>query len=88
MTSARTWGEVYGADVSKTTISTITDKVLEGMGEWQNRPLDPVYPVVFVDCIHVKVRDGRLANRGDLHRRGRDRGRQPRHRRVVGRGRR
>ena len=32
--------EVYGADVSKTTISTITDKVIEGMGEWQNRPLD------------------------------------------------
>lgn len=55
--------EVYGADVSKTTISTITDKVLEGMSEWQNRPLDPVYPVVFVDCIHVKVRDGQVANR-------------------------
>lgn len=28
------------------------------MSEWQNRPLDPVYPVVFIDCIHVKVRDG------------------------------
>lgn len=55
--------EVYGAEVSKTTISTITDKVLEGMAEWQNRPLDPVYPVVFVDCIHVKVRDGQVANR-------------------------
>ena len=55
--------EVYGAQVSKTTISTITDKVLEGMAEWQNRPLDPVYPVVFVDCIHVKVRDGQVANR-------------------------
>lgn len=55
--------EVYGADVSKATISTITDKVLEGMSEWQNRPLDPVYPVVFVDCIHVKVRDGQVANR-------------------------
>ncbi len=55
--------EVYGAEVSKTTISTITDKVLEGMAEWQNRPLDPVYPVVFVDCVHVKVRDGQVANR-------------------------
>jgi transposase-like protein len=42
--------EVYGASVSKTTISTITDKVMEGMSEWQNRPLDPVYPVVFIDC--------------------------------------
>jgi putative transposase len=55
--------EVYGASVSKTTISTITDKVMEGMSEWQNRPLDPVYPVVFIDCIHVKVRDGQVANR-------------------------
>lgn len=40
--------EVYGAEVSKTTISTITDTVIEGMTEWQNRPLDPVYPVVFI----------------------------------------
>ncbi len=55
--------EVYGAEVSKTTISTITDKVVEGMAEWQNRPLDPVYPVIFVDCIHVKIRDGQVANR-------------------------
>ena len=55
--------DVYGSDVSKTTISTITDKVLDGMTEWQNRPLDPVYPVVFIDCIHVKVRDGQVANR-------------------------
>jgi len=55
--------EVYGASVSKTTISTITDKVMEGMSEWQNRPLDSVYPVVFIDCIHVKVRDGQVANR-------------------------
>ena len=55
--------EVYGAQVSKATISTITDKVLEGMAEWQNRPLDPVYPVIFIDAIHVKVRDGQVANR-------------------------
>ena len=55
--------DVYGTDVSKTTISTITDKVLDGMHEWQNRPLDPVYPVVFIDAIHVKVRDGQVANR-------------------------
>jgi putative transposase len=55
--------EVYGAQVSRQTISTITDKVVEGMVEWQNRPLDPVYPVVFVDAIHVKVRDGQVSNR-------------------------
>lgn len=55
--------EVYGAEVSKQTISTITDKVLEGMAEWQNRPLDAVYPVIFIDAIHVKIRDGQVANR-------------------------
>lgn len=55
--------EVYGASVSKSTISTITDKVMDGMAEWQNRPLDAIYPVIFIDCIHVKVRDGQVANR-------------------------
>jgi putative transposase len=55
--------EIYGAEVSKQTISTITDRVIEGMAEWQNRPLDPVYPVVFIDCINVKIRDGQVANR-------------------------
>lgn len=55
--------EVYGAEVSKQTISTITDKVIDGMSEWQNRPLDSVYPVIFLDAIHVKIRDGKVANR-------------------------
>nr|WP_246370552.1 IS256 family transposase [Amycolatopsis echigonensis] len=55
--------EVYGAEVSRQTISTITDKIVEGMVEWQNRPLDPVYPVIFIDAIHVKIRDGKVANR-------------------------
>lgn len=55
--------EVYGAEVSRQTISTITDKVVEGMVEWQNRPLDPVYPVIFIDAVHVKIRDGQVANR-------------------------
>src|SRR5213082_1843928 len=55
--------EVYGAQVSKDTISTITDRVLEGMAEWQSRPLDPVYAVVFIDAINVKVREGQVANR-------------------------
>ncbi|GAA3706363.1 hypothetical protein GCM10023082_00470 [Streptomyces tremellae] len=48
--------EVYGAEVFKQTISTITDKVMEGMAEWQARPLDRVCPVVFVDAINVKIR--------------------------------
>jgi putative transposase len=55
--------EVYGAQVSRQTISTITDKVIEGMTEWQNRPLDVVYPVIFIDAVHVKIRDGQVANR-------------------------
>jgi putative transposase len=55
--------EVYGASVSKETISTITDRVLEGLGEWQNRPLDVIYPVIFIDAINVKIRDGQVANR-------------------------
>ncbi len=55
--------ELYGAEISKSTISTITDSVMAGMTEWQNRPLDSVYPVVFIDCVNVKVRDGQVANR-------------------------
>jgi Transposase and inactivated derivatives len=55
--------DVYGASVSKDTISKITDKVIEEMTEWQNRPLDRVYPVVFIDAIVVKVRDGQVRNK-------------------------
>ncbi|GGZ27321.1 hypothetical protein GCM10010365_54420 [Streptomyces poonensis] len=55
--------EAYGAEVSQQTISTITDQVMDGMAEWQNRPLDRVYPVLFVDAIKVRIRDGQVANR-------------------------
>jgi putative transposase len=55
--------EIYGAEVSKQTISAITDRVMEGMAEWQSRPLDPVYAVVFIDAIQVKIREGQVANR-------------------------
>ena len=55
--------EVYGAQVSRETISKITDQVLERMAEWQSRPLERVYPVLFIDAIFVKVRDGQVANR-------------------------
>jgi len=55
--------DIYGATVSKDTISRITDKVVGEMTEWQNRPLDRVYPVIFIDAIHVKVRDGQVTNR-------------------------
>jgi transposase-like protein len=57
------FAEIYGASVSKETISRITDKVVADMAEWANRPLDPVYVAVFIDAIHVKVRDGQVANR-------------------------
>jgi transposase-like protein len=55
--------EVYGAKVSKDTISGITDTGIEQMTGWQNRPLDRVYPVLFIDAIMVKVRDGQVTNR-------------------------
>ena len=57
------FAEVYGASVSKDTISRITDKVIEEMTEWRNRPLDRVYPVLFIDALIVKVRDGQVVNR-------------------------
>src|ERR1022692_2667120 len=55
--------EVYGAEVSKQTITTITDRVMEGLAEWQSRPLDSVYAVIFIDAINVKIREGQVANR-------------------------
>jgi putative transposase len=55
--------DIYGATVSKDTISRITDKVVAEMADWCNRPLEPVYPVVFIDAIHVKIRDGQVTNR-------------------------
>jgi transposase-like protein len=56
-------GEIYGAKVSKETVTRITDAVMEGMTAWQNRPLDRVYPVIFIDAIVVKIREGQVANR-------------------------
>ena len=49
--------ELYGVDLSPSMISTITDKVLASAAEWQNRMLDEVYPIVYMDAIHFKVRD-------------------------------
>lgn len=57
------FSEMYGASVSKDTISRITDKVIGEMDEWSNRPLESVYCAIFIDAIHVKVRDGQVANR-------------------------
>jgi transposase-like protein len=55
--------EIYGAKVSKETVTRITDAVIETMVAWQNRPLEAVYPVVFIDAINVKIREGKVANR-------------------------
>ena len=57
------FAEIYGASVSKEMVSRITDRVVEEMTEWCNRPLESVYPVVFIDAIHVKVRDGQVTNK-------------------------
>jgi putative transposase len=50
--------EMYGTEVSPTLISSVTDAVIEEVKAWQARPLDTLYPIVYLDCIHVKVRDG------------------------------
>src|SRR5918997_5456932 len=57
------FAEIYGASVSKETVSRITDKVMEEMADWANRPLDGVYAAIFIDAIMVKVRDGQVGNR-------------------------
>ena len=55
--------ELYGVEVSAQTISTITDKVWSLVEAWQSRPLAAVYPIVYLDCIHLKLRrDGRVLN--------------------------
>ena len=54
--------EVYGASVSKDTVSRITDKVVEEMQAWCCRPLQGLYAAIFIDAIYVKVRDGQVGN--------------------------
>lgn len=49
--------EMYGTEVSPSLISSVTDAVADEVKAWQSRPLEPIYPIVYLDCIHVKVRD-------------------------------
>jgi putative transposase len=49
--------EIYHTNVSKELISTVTDGVIEEVTSWQNRSLDEIYPILYLDCIHVKARD-------------------------------
>jgi transposase-like protein len=55
--------EMYDVEVSPDLISRVTDAVVDELAEWQARPLDPVYPVIFIDALMVKIRDGVVANR-------------------------
>jgi len=55
--------EMYQVQVSPDLISRVTDAVVEELTEWQNRPLDAVWPVIFIDALNVKIRDGIVANR-------------------------
>ena len=50
--------EMYGTEVSPSLISSVTDAVADEVKAWQSRPLNPIYPIVYLDCIHVKVREG------------------------------
>lgn len=56
--------DIYGVEVSDSVISRVTDAVLADVVAWQNRPLDPIYPIVYLDCIVVKIRqDNRIINK-------------------------
>jgi transposase-like protein len=55
--------EIYDTDISRETISKITDRVVEDLVAWQSRPLDAVYPVLLIDAVVIKVRDTQVANR-------------------------
>jgi putative transposase len=56
--------EIYGVEVSPDLISTVTDSVIEEVRQWQSRPLDPIYPILYLDALQVKVKDqGRVSNK-------------------------
>ena len=52
-----TFKELYDADISPTLVSRVTDQVLIQVQQWQNRELDPIYPIVYLDCIVLKIRE-------------------------------
>ena len=56
--------DLYGIEVSATMVSNITDKIIPEIKEWQDRPLDSIYPIVFIDAVHFSVReDNRVAKK-------------------------
>ena len=58
---------LYGVDISPDYVSKVTDRVLEDVQEWQNRPLESVYPVAFLDAIRVKIRSGAAVKNMAVH---------------------
>ncbi len=52
--------EIYGTEVSPELISTVTDRVIDDINAWQNRTLDSIYPIAYLDCIHIKIRDNHM----------------------------
>lgn len=52
--------EIYGFECSESFISDVTDKVLQDIEDWQNRPLDDIYPILFIDAVHFSVRDDNI----------------------------
>lgn len=54
--------DIYGSAVSRDLVSRVTDAIVEEMTEWRNRPLDEVWPVIFIDALYVKIRDGQVSN--------------------------
>ncbi|MBU2893263.1 IS256 family transposase [Colwellia sp. D2M02] len=60
----KAFDEWYGADISPTLISRVTNAVIDQVIEWQSRPLDPIYPIIYLDCLVVKIRqDKRVINK-------------------------
>ena len=49
--------EIYGFEASHETISNVTDKIIPLIQDWQKRPLEAVYPIIYLDALHVKVKD-------------------------------
>jgi len=58
-----TFKDMYGADVSASLISKVTDAVIDQVVEWQSRPLDSIYSIVYLDCIVVKIRQDKQIRR-------------------------
>src|SRR5205807_9928748 len=56
--------EIYGAEVSPTLISEVTDAVIDELQQWQSRPLEPIYAIIYLDALQVKMRhEGRVESR-------------------------